>query len=593
MKLLDRLVIMTNGSRSFVRTERGRNVVNICLWALLYVAAAAAMYLAYRFQTGVHTALMANEYATDSDYFRDVKLSELLVWLSVAAMVCLVIAGFIAGPKRIAASWGIILFLAVQLVIAYFILDIENMWWLMTAFIALSITVLFISIRPTHFFIGYLVISPVIFYFYQGDLGKGLPSISFDRVAIFLMCVFALLKTFSNRHRARKLLTAEWLLILFAVFAGFNLIILHQETGKGLFDNYVDFIVLPVIVYFLAKAFLVKKEHLRWAVISLILLGSINAASLVLEAHTGYKWWGFFFGLKLPLDWQDVGQGRGQGFWRTPHTTQIYCAMAIMLAVYMAKWSNRLWAKALYLVGILLMIGAIFYAYSRTGYIAFALIVFLVPLFIRGRRVSFVAFALALVIGISVAVPFLLSDKQFSRRMEKDTASARMHINATNINLIKHNPWIGVGYGKVQESFEQYVANIYHRRELMNSKYGLSVLNAPHNYHLKVIGEEGLIGGAMFYGAIILFLIHAMRLRKRLSTKEPLGSDLVTILALAAITNIIVLNMYSGPSVPFPECIFWLVFALIVRTGELSVEGKTAVAHEACPIGSPASIGCR
>jgi O-antigen ligase len=156
--------------------------------------------------------------------------------------------------------------------------------------------------------------------------------------------------------------------------------------------------------------------------------------------------------------------------------------------------------------------------------------------------------------------------------MTRQTVSIRVKINESNINVIKHHPWFGVGYGKVPEAFYKYVANLEHRMTIRTSRLGLARPNNPHNWHLQVLGEEGLVGGALYYGAILGFIIYMFRLRRRLPERGAFGADLVTTIIVSTAANLIVLNFYGGPKIPYPVWTFWMVFGLMVRLGELTAQ---------------------
>ncbi|OFX13142.1 MAG: hypothetical protein A2Z18_02080 [Armatimonadetes bacterium RBG_16_58_9] len=337
--------------------------------------------------------------------------------------------------------------------------------------------------------------------------------------------------------------------------------------GKSL-----DYIVFSVVVYFVAKASIRDKQHLMTALKCLVVIGFISAAALVAEAHTGRAWYSVIFRTEIPLTWQDIGEGRGQGLWHIPHVTQVFCAMTAFLAFHLAGWTQSTRAKVFYYAAMVVMVLAVYYAYSRTGYIALVMLFLVMPFLVRGNRARYLALTAGAVLVLALSMPLLFRSKELRDTMTRQTVSIRVKINESNINVIKHHPWFGVGYGKVPEAFYKYVANLEHRMTIRTSRLGLARPNNPHNWHLQVLGEEGLVGGALYYGAILGFIIYMFGLRRRLPEKGAFGADLVTTIIVSTAANLIVLNFYGGPKIPYPVWMFWMVFGLMVRLGELTAQ---------------------
>ncbi len=468
--------------------------------------------------------------------------------------------------------FGFGLFALAQFGLAQLINDILGWWWVIVAVGIVVVSALFPAVRPTKAFLVWLIASPIVFYFFRGDFGKGLPPVTFDRIALPFMVLFLVIRTLANRSPIRKLAFPEWLMIGFIVFSVSNLVFIQHETDTGVYGKCLDWVVFSGVVYFVAKASLRNKQHLMAALKCLVIVGFISAIAVVIEANTGRAWYSVLIGREIPLLWRDIGEGRGQGLWHIPHITQIFCAMTAFLAFHFAGWTESARAKVFYYVAMVVMILAVYYAYSRTGYIALVLPLLVMPFLVRGSRPRYLALTAGALVLLMLSTPLLLRNKDFSRRMTKDTYSLRVKINNSNINVIKHHPWFGVGFGKVPEAFFRYATSLEHRMHYRTSRLGLARPNNPHNWHLQVLGEEGLAGGALYYAAILGFILYMFRLRGRLPADGALGSNLVTTIIVATVANLIVLNFYGGPKMPYPVWMFWLPFGLMVRLSELTAQ---------------------
>ncbi|MHB9035552.1 MAG: O-antigen ligase family protein [Armatimonadota bacterium] len=467
---------------------------------------------------------------------------------------------------------GFGLFVAAELAVAYSVVNYQSFWWFIAAAFVLVGTGAITIFKPTQAFIGWLVISPIVYYFFQGDLGKGLPPITWDRIVLpFLACSF-IVRAIVNRRKLRKISAAEWLFIAFALYSGVNLIFIHNETDTGLIGKFMDYQFMSVVVFFVAKSALKTRKHVMQAFVALLIVGFISAGALIIEAQTGQAWYGWIIGRRIPLTWGDIGQGRGQGLWFIPHVSQIFCSMMAFIAYHFAHYAKHRIAKLAYYIAAITMIFAVYYAYSRTGYIAFVFTVIVLPLVVPSHRMRYYRLAGVIALLLALSLPLMMSNKDFVNRMTQDTVSIRIHINDTNIALIKDNLLTGVGFGKVPSAFWYYVDNLAHRNSIDSSRLTLHRPNNPHNWHLQVLGEEGLIGGLLYYGAILAFVISALKMSRRLPKDDALGGNIPAIVAVATVANLIVLNFYGGPKMPYPIYMFWLVFALVIRLKELRTE---------------------
>ncbi len=103
--------------------------------------------------------------------------------------------------------------------------------------------------------------------------------------------------------------------------------------------------------------------------------------------------------------------------------------MTAFLAFHFAAWTESTRAKVFYYIAVVIMVLAVYFAYSRTGYIALAIPVLVMPFVVRSSRLRYVALSGMAVCVLVMAVPMMLQNKQFFHRMTKDTVSIRVKIN--------------------------------------------------------------------------------------------------------------------------------------------------------------------
>ncbi|MBO7392687.1 MAG: O-antigen ligase family protein [Abditibacteriota bacterium] len=559
------------------KKEYAKQLGIIILWFALFAGAFAFTLYARNYVGRIRIINMYGGFPDNAAYMHAYDIAQIMYYTGISLLVALTLLSVVLAPKIVSGSIGMAVFVGMEAVLGRFlILDIETRWvYVIAAFISV-VMIYTVGKRMTTAFLAWIVASPILYYFTSYKFAKGMPQITFDRVSVFLFMIFLSFTVLGQKVKLRKLTFGEIMLVLFVAFSCANTVFVHGVRDTGMYQRMFDYLICLPLIYFIAARCVNSKRDVTLSIICIAVVGFVAAFLLILEAKTGCRWSGLVIGKKIPLQWTDVGEGRGQGLWGIPHTTQIFCVITIYLSVHLASNVKKLQAKLFYIFSVIVQTIAIFYAYSRTGYVALGLAMILMPLLVPKGKIKYALLPFGVGICLLLALPTLLAQKDFTNRMQRDTVSVRMSINETNIALIKDNLLFGVGYGQVTPRFYEYVQNREHWQKI---RKGYSFLQNPHNWHLQLIGEEGLIGAFLFYTALIYFILHTVSLAIRLPNEGMTGSNLAMIVAVATFVTYIAFNFYGGPKDPYPLYILWIMFALMSRLNDFDKEEKALAAQ--------------
>jgi len=511
-------------------------------------------------------------------------------WFNVGFFRTLTAPGWRTLVRWTVVAVGFCLYISLQLVLAYMVNQL--MWeYIVAFFVAMACLVLAVS-RPTLAFILWLVLSPLGFIFLRMDFGAGMPAITFDRVALSALAGFLILRTMMERHRVKKPIVGEWLTLAFIGYTCVALYVMQPGSLKtilGTISEKFDHIGLALIVYYIAKSVLVTRRHLNWIVIGLVITGLYVAVSAFYEHYTGNQWFSSFLGGNYSLAYGDVEKGRAAGPLLNPAAMGTFLGITAFLSFHLFAATERKTTKAFYLASMVAQLIGCYFCLTRSGYVSALLLFALMPFFTTHYRKQYAAASAAAVLVAIIGLPILLSNADVANRMSKtSTVLGRIVITASTINIIKHYPVFGVGLGEIDNALQQYVTNagtlsgLIARGGMLNRyqpQGKLIQVLTSHNSILTICAEQGLIGGALFVGALIAFVIHLFGVRARLPDEGLLGKDFVTLLIIAIIGHTASTCGYDIRFFKYPSYFLWVLFAIGVRLGEI-----TAEEHESEPV---------
>lgn len=460
-------------------------------------------------------------------------------------------------------------------------------WWLIIAFFVICGSIALATARPIIALIAWLVISPFGKHFlYLKVSTYAVPTITFDFIAIYYLGLLFAIQAMAEKRPFRKLIVAEWLMILYAIYAAVRLIatldltIIREPIG-AITQTLIPEVFFIVVLYFVVKTAIKEERHIKWILGSMVVFGLLMGLVAFYEHFAGQRWYSLVIGFGIPLAWsyEGVAKGRASGMFDHASAPAALIATHFFLTYHLAGWAKQTWVRILcYASLVIIAIGA-YYTYTRNVYIVFLLVTLLMPLLASGKRYRFAMITAMVLLSILITGPILLEDRGFNKRLTRtDTLYARMVYERTTLNVIKHNLWTGVGYDKLNDVSADYVTSLKH----MNYEPGsnkLGWVNISHNTHLTILAEEGILGALLYYGAVAAFLIRLFTIGRKLPANDFLGKDLAAIFVASSVGFLVSMITASVYTVPYLNFIFWTQFAVMVRLEELRAakqEGASA-----------------
>jgi O-antigen ligase len=208
--------------------------------------------------------------------------------------------------------------------------------------------------------------------------------------------------------------------------------------------------------------------------------------------------------IALKADAQNGRQYGAGNMFSDPNDFALNAVIVLPFAVFNLRNSSRLWTRACWLLGAVLLVAMIVSSGSRGGFIALSVSALLLTWKTKSRKS--IAFALS-----AVAVVLLLCFPSYRERMttifdtDRDklgSAQARQELLRRSIEVTSHRPILGVGPGQFQE-----VSGAWHE---------------THNTFTQLSAECGI-------PALFVFLMMARsaisKLRNGMSNIEPSSSE--------------------------------------------------------------------
>lgn len=188
-----------------------------------------------------------------------------------------------------------------------------------------------------------------------------------------------------------------------------------------------------------------------------------------------------------------------------PHTNIFALYLGLVLPIvfclerYFLKDKQKLFFTIFFILGIFCLI----FTFSRGAAMGFLFALVLISILQKDKNLL-IFIVVAVIIGL-VAGPFLLPSgiKEWFRGPGAVWGglldSTRIYIYKTDLNMIKHHPFLGVGVNTFSENYLNYKVNQVYGNTGDSKYFG-------HNNFLHMAGEIGLIGVAIFLWLLFALL---------------------------------------------------------------------------------------
>jgi O-antigen ligase len=311
--------------------------------------------------------------------------------------------------------------------------------------VVIAIYLLIAARRPLYGLLIWLVAQPLADVYVNLSLGKSFPDISPTRIAIAFLTALVLARAAVGRMKLASFTKVELVALVF--LAGIALSAPRSTRGWLSLQSIFDLYFVPVMVYFLAKNLVRRKEQLKAVALALVILGAYVGLYAAYEQFTGNI-------LFVVGEVGNVEYGNGvrilRGLLGHPHEFGRILGIAIPFNFYFVLEEKRPVKRFLFVLALGIMFVGLFATYRRTAWIAALVSLFVIQWFYPRFRNLFLVLLVG-AFGLMYLYRDQLEDSAVSARVQQgNTATLNGRTEGWNyaIELWKRSPVTGHGYGQ-------------------------------------------------------------------------------------------------------------------------------------------------
>ncbi len=488
---------------------------------------------------------------------------------------------FFANAWRNIVKWvalfiGLAFFVFVEARLAKTIIDLNI--FIIIVFAATIFYIILFSKWPIAAFALWIFISPWIsvFGFSKPQSSIGL---SFDILAMLLPIIILIMRLLVDKRKIQAPSFPEILFLAHAVYIRIPEWLGESASPLTIISFFTAFAAAPICVYFILKSCLRTRTHIIIFLAVLMGIGALWAIAGYYEHYTGYRWSSLIVQRDIDLALQDVAKGRATGPSGSYHVYGLVLNLAFALAAHFLGYTKHKFVKVICFVLMPMIAVGIFFGYSKGGYISFAL--FAILMFAMSRKNKAVYFSVAVITTIIVAVSYgsAMSDAKLRDRMDiVNSYRGRLAMHATALAMFKANPIFGVGYGNFSQNAAKYLSTGHNIRI---SRSGLARDYArPHSEYLSTLAEQGIVGFALYFGAIFFFILALIKTRKALAGKDDYMHDIISIILVYVVCILMIKGNDDFFKYPYTYYVFYSLLAVSARIYELMRANKLISADQ-------------
>ena len=345
---------------------------------------------------------------------------------------------------------------------------------------------------------------PTLFILPNNVLHAILSALTVDRILYGILMATLLGSWLLKRSRPVPMTAVEKAMWAFLAVATLSLLSTAiTKPPKAVYDGFVMLVqgvVMPYSAFVLAKNQAWTEKGMERFFFLLIGVGVYLTVAGVLQ---------FFFQITFFMPQYiefDVEMDRATGTFFSP--TEYGGVLSVILMLTLLLYARA--EDAVYRT-VLLGFSALFtfaILLTKTRAVWVALLVALGVVYWKDRRVRAVLGIAAILGGVAliVALPFLLNSELFERRIaEPEPIYNRIALYATGLNMVIHNPILGIGFGK--DSFREAKWDYISSFGDVSAQWAAQP-SVPHNELMLVLTLTGLVG----LTAYVIVLYRAYRL---------------------------------------------------------------------------------
>lgn len=336
------------------------------------------------------------------------------------------------------------------------------------------------------------------FRFLWNIQAPGLPDLYLDRMGMIWIGVVFSVKFVAENRRLRGPHLLDWMVLLNLTYI-FGQVAIYDMRYFGV---WVASVLMPAVAYILAKNIMTRPSHIHsmmWVLLSLSIY--YNVTSVAEKFDLDWLIWP-----KYIVNAGGEFSGRSQGPFLHAPLFGTVIGMLMPVHLYCIAATNRIWARILLGLGLMLGFGGLYFTYTRGSWLAGLAALAVTAAMNRRRYLGFLV--PALVIAPIVAVGFLgLTQDEFlkERVEEEDTIGSRIGTAVTVFRVWRDHPLLGVGFFRYRDVRENYIQAV-EVPGMPVIRYQQFRHNAIHDIYFGPMAEVGVIGMAIQMSIYFLVL---------------------------------------------------------------------------------------
>ncbi|MBI4708390.1 MAG: O-antigen ligase family protein [Candidatus Omnitrophica bacterium] len=303
-------------------------------------------------------------------------------------------------------------------------------------------------------------------------------------------------------------------------------------------------------------------KHIKRIVLSIICGACVASIDAIWQMQTG---WDFIRGNRIDVN-GTIGLKRATAGFPNPNVLGVYLSSFVVFSFGLLRYDLDFLSKLgktkfnlLRLSMILVLFSGLFFTFARPAALALAVSIFIYGIIKKDKAV------LALLLAIIFLFPLFApkSIKKWAKEVKYRPAilmcnADRMNIYRNSINMIKHNPIIGVGLNTFSKNYHLYKLPEQEGAKTSDTIYA-------HNNFFQMAGETGLLGLFAFLWMLFCLFKEDFSIYKAMKNK---GLKLILLCAVVSLIAFLINGLtetslyYSRVSI-----IFWymLGFSLALK----------------------------
>jgi O-antigen ligase len=407
---------------------------------------------------------------------------------------------------------------------------------------------------PFRLFIWLIVTWPILTLYVRIPLPAGIPDLSYDRVLVLLLVCVIIIQALLSKRRLLKVTPLDILIIGYLVAQLSSRIFVLWSGGMGRPDlnGLLDIILVPLILYWMAKNLLVSRVRLKWFLYALVIASLLICLTGLYEQATKER---LFFvraqlgGWEQQYEWQDVHGMRAAGALGNPAIYGAVLGIGSLAGICCLSLVKRKLIRAALVATIGVLLYGVLASYTRSAWLSVFAVLFAAQFIVNGlwkRTLPILMLGVLLLVLMWDILPD--SSNIVQRALTTKTITQRFDVDYLAWERFLEKPFLGWGSGALND-------------------FGTMAFDiVSHNTYLTFLVDGGLVLFLSFSAAIGYLLVRAIRVYG-MTEKNCLERN-----ALVAMTGNILIFLLSGLALElryfgYFTALFWISAGVIDGLG--------------------------